>query len=639
MKRVLENRVLRHFFNLASLALCLVLAVSGCNSSSTPPSPISVQITPLRGGATFSQSLDFTVNLQNDVTGAGVTWTASAGVLGSLGKTTAKFLAPNVVGNVTITATSVADATKSASATIGVTDLPGVLTWRNDNTRAGANQKEYALTPALVSTATFGKLFSCPVDGAVYAAPLWAANLAIGGGTHNVIFIATVHDTVYAFDADNTACQMYWQKSLLGTNEIFVSWTDVGTDDIKPDIGIVGTPVIDAAKTTLYVVSKSKTNGTTCTPAASCHQRLHAMNLADGSEKFNGPVDISASVTGIGDGSSNGMVAFDALKENQRPALTLLNGIVYVAWASHGDNGPYHGWIIGYSATNLTLQVAKYNSTPDGGLGGIWQSGGGLAADASGNLYCVTGNGAFDGTFPPISGSDDFGDSVLRLSTASGVALADFFTPHDQSTLNVNDTDLGSGGVVVLPDQSGGGPVHLLFISSKSGKIYLIDRDNMGKFNMTTDQVVQEFGAGGGFWSTPAFWQNTMYAGGSGNTIDAWPFSHNTQGQFDASTSSSSPSGYGFPGASPEVSASGASNGVVWAIDSSQYGPPAQTNPGAAILHAYDATNLANELWNSTQGTGNGAGNAVKFTVPTVANGKVYIGTRTELDVYGLLPN
>jgi len=598
-----------------------------------------VQITPLRGGATFSQSLDFTANLQNDVSGAGVTWTASAGVLGSLGKTTAKFLAPNVVGNVTITATSVADATKSASATIGVTDLPGVLTWRNDNTRAGANQKEYALTPALVSTATFGKLFSCPVDGAVYAAPLWAANLAIGGGTHNVIFIATVHDTVYAFDADNTACQMYWQKSLLGTNEIFVSWTDVGTDDIKPDIGIVGTPVIDAAKTTLYVVSKSKTNGTTCTPAASCHQRLHAMNLADGSEKFNGPVDISASVTGIGDGSSNGMVAFDALKENQRPALTLLNGIVYVAWASHGDNGPYHGWIIGYSATNLTLQVAKYNSTPDGGLGGIWQSGGGLAADASGNLYCVTGNGAFDGTFPPISGSDDFGDSVLRLSTASGVALADFFTPHDQSTLNVNDTDLGSGGVVVLPDQSGGGPVHLLFISSKSGKIYLIDRDNMGKFNMTTDQVVQEFGAGGGFWSTPAFWQNTMYAGGSGNTIDAWPFSHNTQGQFDASTSSSSPSGYGFPGASPEVSASGASNGVVWAIDSSQYGPPAQTNPGAAILHAYDATNLANELWNSTQGTGNGAGNAVKFTVPTVANGKVYIGTRTELDVYGLLPN
>jgi hypothetical protein len=227
---------------------------------------------------------------------------------------------------------------------------------------------------------------------------------------------------------------------------------------------------------------------------------------------------------------------------------------------------------------------------------------------------------------------------VLRLSTASGLSLADFFTPHDQNNLNVNDTDLGSGGVVILPDQSGGGPVHLLFISSKSGTIYLIDRDNLGKFNMDSDQVVQEFGAGGGFWSTPAFWQNAMYAGGSGNTIDAWPFSHNTQGQFDTSSSSSSPSGYGFPGASPEVSASGASNGIVWAIDSSQYGPPAQTNPGPAVLHAYDATNVANELWNSTQNAADSAGNAVKFTVPTVANGRVYIGTRTELDVYGPLP-
>ncbi len=477
------------------------------------------------------------------------------------------------------------------------------------------------------------------MDAPVYAEPLWAANLTIGGGTHNVIFVATVHDTVYAFDADNTPCHTYWQKSLLGASETFVNSADVLTDDINPDIGIVGTPVIDAAQSTLYVVSKSKAIGSNCTPASSCHQRLHAMNLADGSEKFNGPVDISASVPGIGDGASGGMVAFDPLKENQRSALTLLNGVVYLAWASHGDNGPYHGWVIAYNASDLTQQAGIYNSTPDGGLGGIWQSGNGLAADASGNLYCVTGNGTFDGTFPPVSGSDDYGDSVLRLSTTSGVSLADFFTPHDQNTLNGNDTDLGSGGVVILPDQSGGGPVHLLFISSKSGTIYLIDRDNLGKFNSTSDQVVQEFGAGGGFLSAPAFWQNTMYAGGSGNTIDAWPFSHNTPGQFDPSRSSSSPSSYGFPGASPVVSASGASTGIVWAIDSSQYGPPAQANPGPAVLHAYDATNLANELWNSTQGTANGAGNAVKFTVPTVANGKVYIGTRTELDIYGLKPN
>jgi len=626
VKPALRNRVLPEFYPAVFLSLCLVLGITGCasNSSTPPPQQISVSITPVRGGLTISQSLGFTAAVQNDFASAGVTWTATSGSFSSQGKTTATYVAPNAAGSFTITATSVADVTKSASATIGVTDLSGVLTWRNDNTRAGTNQKEYALTPALVSTATFGKLFSCLVDAAVYAEPLWAANLTIGGGTRNVIFVATVHDTVYAFDADNTPCHTYWQKSLLGANETFVNSTDVLTDDINPDIGIVGTPVIDVAKTTLYVVSKSKAIGSNCTPASSCHQRLHAMNLADGSERFNGPVDISASVPGIGDGASGGIVAFDALKENQRPALTLLNGVVYIAWASHGDNGPYHGWVIAYNASDLTRQTGVYNSTPDGGLGGIWQSGNGLAADASGNLYCVTGNGTFDGTFPPVSGSDDYGDSVLRLSTTSGVSLADFFTPHDQNTLNGNDTDLGSGGAVILPDQSGGGPVHLLFISSKSGTIYLIDRDNLGKFNSTSDQVVQEFGAGGGFLSTPAFWRNTMYAGGSGNTIDAWPFSHNTPGQFDPSRSSSSPSSYGFPGASPVVSASGASTGIVWAIDSSQYGPPAQANPGPAVLHAYDATNLANELWNSTQGTANGAGNAVKFTVPTVANGKVH---------------
>jgi len=299
----------------------------------------------------------------------------------------------------------------------------------------------------------------------------------------------------------------------------------------------------------------------------------------------------------------------------------------------------YHGWVIAYSAADLTQQAAVFNTNPDGAQAGIWMSGNGLAADANNNLYCVTGNGTFDGTFPPVAGADDFGDSVLKLSTSAGLSLADFFTPFNQSTLNGGDTDLGSGGVVILQDQSGGGPVHLLFISSKSGTIYLINRDNLGKFNSSTDQVVQEFVAsGGGFWSTPAFWQNTMYAGGSGDNIIAWPFNHSTVGQFDSVSSSNSPTGYGFPGASPVVSASGTTNGIVWAIDSSAYGVPCCAN-GPAVLHAYDATNLANELWNSGQMAADQAGNAVKFTVPMVANGKVYIGTRTELDVYGLKPN
>jgi chitodextrinase len=597
---------------------------------------ISVTITPHQGGITTSQTLPLTATVNNDVGSAGVTWSTTGGTLAGQTTTTATFSSAGA-GSFTVTATSKADNGKSASATVGVTDLAGVLTWRNDNTRAGANVKEYALTPANVKGASFGKLFSCAVDSPVYAEPLWVANLSIGGGMHNVIFAATVHDTVYAFDADNTSCHIYWQKSPLGANETWVNTSDVGTDDITPDIGIIGTPVVDPSKSTIYVVSKSKATGSTCTPSANCHQRIHALSLADGSEKFSGPVEIAASVTGIGDGTSGGMIPFDTLTENQRPALTYLNGAVYIAWASHGDNGPYHGWVIGYNATNLTQQVAKYNSTPDGGLGGIWESGNGLASDANGNLYCVTGNGSFDGTIPPIAGADDFGDSVLKLSTAAGLSLADFFTPHDQNSLNGNDTDLGSGGPVILPDQSSG-PAHLLFISSKSGKIYLINRDNLGMFNANSDSVVQEFNAsGGGFWSTPAFWQNIMYAGGSGDNIVAWPFSHNTAGQFDATSTSSSPTGYGFPGASPTISASGTTNGIVWAIDSSAYGTPCCAN-GPAVLHAYDATNLANELWNSAQAAADKAGNAVKFTVPTVANGKVFVGTRSEITVYGLKP-
>jgi hypothetical protein len=501
------------------------------------------------------------------------------------------------------------------------------------------NQQEYALTPASVRATSFGKLFSCPVDAPVYAQPLWVANLNIGGGVHNVLFVATMHDTVYAFDADNSLCHTYWQKSLLGTNETYLNWNDVLSEDIQPDIGIVGTPVIDTVTNTLYLVSKSKVTGTNCTPAASCHQRLHALNLADGSEKFNGPAEISASVPGVGDGSSGSTVSFNPLTQNQRPALTLVNGVVYIAWASHGDNGPYHGWIIGYNASDLSKLAAKYNSTPDGGLGGIWMSGNGLSADANGNLYVVTGNGTFDGTLPPVAGtSDDFGDSVLKLNAVGGLSLTDFFTPFNQGSLNSGDTDLGSGGVVILPDQPTS-PVHLLLTSSKGGTIYLINRDNMGKFNSATDQVVQKFGAAvAGFYSTPAFWQNTMYDCGSNNTVDAWPFNHTKPGQFDVWPTSSSGSTYGFPGASPVISASGLTNGIVWAIDTSQYGPPAQATPGPAVLHAYDATNLANELWNSAQGNGNGAGSAVKFVVPTVANGKVYVGTRSEIDVYGLVP-
>ncbi len=621
---------------------------SGVQSGTTSAAMISVSITPARGGAVTGQNVTFTATVQNDSGAAGVTWTTSAGSFSSQSTTSATLVAPNATGNVTVTATSVADANQSATATIGVTDLTSVTTWRYDNARAGANTHEFALTTANVNTTTFGKLFSCAIDAPAYAEPLWMAKLSIGGGTHNVVFVATQHNSVYAFDADASPCQTYWShvdagaqaQRLVPSGETFLTSTDVSSGDISPDIGIVGTPVIDSSSKTIYLVTKSKVASVNPATDSSTHQRIYALSLTDGSEKFSGPVDITASVPGIGDGSSSGTQNFRPMKQNQRPALTLLNGNVYIAWASHGDNDPYQGWIVAYSASNLMQQTTKFNTDPDGtpqARAGIWQSGNGLAADASGNLYCLTGNGAFDGKLPLAPGSDDFGDSALKFTTTGGLALADFFTPFDQNTLNGNDTDLGSGGIVILPDPSPGPLPHLLFLSSKSGKIYLLDRDSMGRFSSSTDQgrVVQEFTAGSGFWSTPAFWQNTMYASGhNGDHLRSWRFNHNTPGQFDSSPSSTSGTGFQFPGPSPVVSSTGATNGIVWVIDAS-----AINSSGPAVLRAYDATTLATELWNSTQGSGNTAGAAVKFTVPTVVNGKVYVGTRSELDVYGLKPN
>jgi hypothetical protein len=601
--------------------------------------PVSVTLTPTRAALAASQTLAFNATVTNDVGGQGVIWSASAGTFTAMAPGSATYKAPATGGNFTVTATSVLEGTKSASASIAVTDIGNVPTWRYDNTRSGANTKEYALTTSNVAPGTFGKVSSCPVDAPMYAEPLWVPNLVIGGGTRNVIFAATVHDTVYAFDADAKTCVTYWQKSLLGANETWVDYNDVGSTDIDPDIGIVGTPVIDPASATIYVLAKSEVTGSACSPASSCHQRLHALSLPTGAEKFGGPVEISATVSGNGDGSTT--VLFNPLTQNQRPGLTLVNGVVYVAWASHGDNTPYHGWIIGYDAATLQ-QTTVFNATPNGGLGGIWQSGNGLAVDASGVIYCVTGNGSFDTTasIPPVSPNNDYGSAALRITTTGGLTLTDFFTPLDFSTLNGNDTDLGAGGVVILPDQTAGGsvPVHLLFFTAKSGKIYLLNRDDMGRFSSATDMVEQEFVAsGGGFWSTPAFWENTAYACGSGDTLQAWPFSHTTPGQFDAASTSASTENFGFPGANPTVSSAGSSNGIVWAIDTSQYGTPAQANPGPAVLYAYDATNLGNELWNSSQSANDQAGDAVKFTVPNVVNGRVYIGTRSELDVYGLL--
>jgi hypothetical protein len=598
-----------------------------------PPTGVSVTLTPKRGGLTVSQSLTFTSTIANDVGGAGVTWSASAGSFSSQSSTSAVYVAPATPGVVTVTATSSADVTKSASATIGVTDLAGVVTYHNDLSRDGANTQEYALTTANVAPATFAKLFSCAIDSPAYAQPLWVANLTIGGGTHNAIFAASSRDTVYAFDADARPCVTYWSKQLLASGETFLSNNDVGTTDIFTDVGIVGSPVIDPSTKTLYVVSKSKNQGTNCSPSSACHQRLHALSLIDGSEQFNGPVDITSSITvpGTGDGSSGGNVAFNPLKQNQRPGLVLVNGIVYVAWASHGDNDPYHGWVMGFNASNLAQAPAVFNDSPNGSRSGIWMGGGAPAVDSANNLYVITGNGTYDGTT-----KSDFGDSFLKLSTSSGIAIADWFTPADQASLEGNDADFGSGGAAILVDQPSAPVPHLVIGGGKEGTLFLLNRDNLGH-NNSTNQVVQTLSFGNGIFATAAFWNNALYLAGVGGPVKTFSF-NTTTGLFNTSPSSHSSNSFGFPGSTPSVSASGTSGGIVWAIDNSAYGTPCCSN-GPAVLHAYDATNLGTELWNSSQGLGNTAGNAVKFTVPTVANGKVYVGTRSEIDVFGLLPN
>jgi hypothetical protein len=615
-------------------------------------SGVSVTISPKRGSVPISQSLSFTATVTNDVNSAGVTWTASAGTFSAQAATTATFVAPGTAGSVTITATSKANPAQSASATIGVTDLAGVLTYHNDGFRDGINSQEYALTTSTVGTASFGKLFSCTADGAIYAQPLWVPNVSIGGSMHNVIVASTMRDSVYVFDADANPCVTYWHMTLIPSGETYGSFADVGSSDIYPDIGILGTPVIDPSSKVIYLVTKTKTTGGTY------HQRLHALSLATGAEQSNSPVEISSaaiSVAGNCDGGST--VSFNPLTENQRPGLALVNGVVYVSWASHGDTDPYHGWIVGYSESGLGV-TGIFNSSPNTaeGLGycrgGIWMSGGAPAADASNNLYVITGNGVFDNTH------GDYGDTYLKLGT-SGLTVSDWFTPHNQASLDASDLDMGSSGTALLIDQTSGPITHLLVGGSKNSVIYVINRDNMGQFNSTTDAVVQEFSVSGHSFSTPSFWNNALYYFGvtfGGTQVgQAFPFTGST-GMFTTTPSSQTPSGFGFPGATPSISATpSATNGIVWTIDAGAYGTnnSGSRAAGPAILHAYDASNLGNELWNSSQATGgrDTAGNAVKFTVPTVANGKVYIGTRGnddtqgngtvfgEVDVYGLLPN
>ena len=502
-----------------------------------------------------------------------------------------------------------------------------VLTYHNDNARTGQNTNETILTPGIVASTNFGQLFTCVLDGYVYAQPLVMTNVTIPGkGVHNVVFVVTEHDSVYAFDADSgdgTNAPPLWQTSFINpaAGVTTVSSGDVSCGDLVPEIGITSTPVIDQATGTLYVEAKTRevTNSVT-----TFVQRLHALDITTGAEEFGGPVVIQASVAGSGDGNNGvGNVPFDSLRHLNRPGLLLNNGVVYLAYASHCDVGPYHGWLLGYNAQPLAPSNV-FNTTPNGGLGGIWEAGDGPACDTNGNIFVITGNGTFDSTT-----NNDYGDSFLKLSATNNLQLADYFTPFNQQALADADLDLGSGGAVVLPDAAGSpAHQHLLVGAGKEGTIYLIDRDNMGHYSTASNNIVQTFvGAIGGSFDTPAYFNNTLFYLGSGDVLRAFNIANAV---ISTTASSTSQTAFGFPGATPSISANGTSNAIAWAIQSDAY-----ASSGPAVLHAYNATNLALELYNSSTAN-QSPGPAVKFTVPTIANGKVYVGAQYALAVYGL---
>lgn len=506
--------------------------------------------------------------------------------------------------------------------TLGTQIKADVLTYHNDAARTGQDLSETNLTLANVNTNTFGLLFSQSVDGQIYGQPLYVSNVAITNkGTHNTVFVVTEHDSVYAFDADNNTgsnASPLWHVSFINpvVGITTVPNQDVNSLDLVPEIGITSTPVIDPTSKTIYVEAKTKeTSGNTVNYV----HRLHALDLGSGMEKFGGPVVIDPVINGVGiDNDGAGHVPFNSLRQLNRPGLLLANGVVYAAFSSHGDNEPYHGWVIGYNASTLQLQ-GVFNVTPNGSEGGIWEANDGPAADTSGYIYVSTGNGTFDGTT-----NSDYGDSFLKLKPlGTNVILIDYFTPYNQAALSSSDMDLASGGLVLLPDAAGNSThQHLLVGAGKQGVMYLVDRDNLGHFNSSNNnQIVQSIPLTSCF-STPAYFNGMLFYIGNGGTPQAYSCSGGLLGTNPLSFNTNV---FGYPGASPSISANGTNNGILWAI---QNGTP-------AILHAYNATNLANELYNSRQSPCDELGTAVKFSVPTIANGKVYVGTAAALAVFG----
>jgi outer membrane protein assembly factor BamB len=519
----------------------------------------------------------------------------------------------------------------SANAVLSVREPPDVTTFHNDNLRTGQNLRETLLTPQNVNPATFGKIGFLPTDGKVDAQPLYLANVAIPGlGNHNVVYVVTEHDSVYAFDADTEA--LLWQATALKAGET-TSDDRQCPEALTPEIGITSTPVIDRSQGlngAIYLIAATEDSG------GGFHHRIHALDVTTGAELFGGPTEIQAQYPGTGDGTDGVNVVFDPAQLFDRAALLSANGVIYTSWASHCDVEPYTGWIIGYDSSTLQ-QTRLLNLTPNGDHGGIWMGGDGPASDDAGNVYLLDGNGLFDTTldvngFPTKS---DFGNTFVKIGPTAPALVTDFFAPHDTIVQSVGDYDLGAGGILLLPDvlDNAGKTWHLALGSGKTGTVYVVDRDNMGKFDPVVNHIRQEIplccppfgGLYGAIFSTPAYFNSTVYFGAEGQPIEAFSIS---DGKLSVPYTMLSTQAFPIPGATPSISANGTANALLWAVE----------NGTTGILHAYDANDLSIEVYSSNTNATRDQFGSNKFIVPTITDGKVYVGTPTGVAVFGLLP-